>query len=131
MVDRGGNRGLDRFIIVADPDGPRVLRDEAAALVISSSVQHTYILAHPPTRQPQAGPLSKGFEGLKVLPRRSGCDGGRGCGLLPEDRGVLGVMAKHKWKVGLLKEFPPADGKVGVDAQCLLGYNKNMSYKTL
>ena len=33
MVDRRGDRGLDRFIVVADPDGPRVLRDEAAALV--------------------------------------------------------------------------------------------------
>ena len=44
---------------------------------------------------------------------------------LATDIGVLGIMAKHKWKVGLLKEFPPADGKVGVDDQCLLGYNKN------
>ncbi len=44
---------------------------------------------------------------------------------LATDRGVLAIMAKYKWKVGLLKEFPPADGKVGVDNQCLLGYNKN------
>lgn len=44
---------------------------------------------------------------------------------LATDKGVLGIMAKYKWNVGLLKEFPPADGKVGVDDQCLLGYNKN------
>eukprot|EP01051_Picozoa_sp_SAG22_P021176 SAG22_NODE_4569_length_1231_cov_1.628975_1_plen_314_part_00 len=43
---------------------------------------------------------------------------------LSEDRGVLAVMAKYMWAVALLKEFPPSDGKVGVDNACLLGYNK-------
>ena len=36
---------------------------------------------------------------------------------LSADRGILAVMAKYKWAVALLKEFPPADGKVGVRAR--------------
>jgi hypothetical protein len=43
---------------------------------------------------------------------------------LAADPGILGVMAKHRWRVGLLSEMPP-EGKVGVSAVCILGYNVN------
>ena len=43
---------------------------------------------------------------------------------LASDPGILGVMAKHKWKVPLLAEMPP-EGKVGVSESCVLGYNVN------
>ena len=40
------------------------------------------------------------------------------------DRGFLKAMGMKKWRVGKLKEMLP-DGKVGVDAVCVLGYNVN------
>lgn len=43
---------------------------------------------------------------------------------LASDPGILGVMKKHGWKVGLLSEMPP-EGKVGVSPVCLLGFNRN------
>lgn len=43
---------------------------------------------------------------------------------LATDAGILGVMKKHGWKVGLLSEMPP-EGKVGVSPVCLLGVNVN------
>jgi len=33
-------------------------------------------------------------------------------------------MRSHGWQVGLLSEMPP-EGKVGVSAVCVLGYNVN------
>jgi hypothetical protein len=44
---------------------------------------------------------------------------------LASDRGVVAIMKQRGWRVGLLAEFPPADGAVGVDNGCLLGFNKN------
>jgi len=43
---------------------------------------------------------------------------------LASDAGILGVMKKHGWKVGLLSEMPP-EGKVGITPVCLLGFNMN------
>mmetsp|Transcript_26867 Transcript_26867/g.32621 ORF Transcript_26867/g.32621 Transcript_26867/m.32621 type:complete len:671 (+) Transcript_26867:207-2219(+) len=43
---------------------------------------------------------------------------------LASDPGIVGIMHKHKWAVGELTEMPP-EGKVGVSAVCLLGYNRN------
>mmetsp|Transcript_50110 Transcript_50110/g.160467 ORF Transcript_50110/g.160467 Transcript_50110/m.160467 type:complete len:250 (+) Transcript_50110:57-806(+) len=43
---------------------------------------------------------------------------------LASDPGIVGVMEKHKYKVGVLTEMPP-EGKVGVSPVCLLGFNKN------
>ena len=40
------------------------------------------------------------------------------------DAGILGVMKKHRWKVGVLSELPP-EGYVGVSPVCVLGYNRN------
>ncbi|KAK9827467.1 hypothetical protein WJX74_004216 [Apatococcus lobatus] len=43
---------------------------------------------------------------------------------LAADPGIVAVMRKHRWEVGLLSEMPP-EGKVGVSAMCILGYNVN------
>lgn len=43
---------------------------------------------------------------------------------LAADPGIAGVMAKHKWSVGLLSEMPP-EGKVGLSPVCILGVNVN------
>lgn len=40
------------------------------------------------------------------------------------DPAIISVMTSHGWKVGLLSEMPP-EGKVGVSAVCVLGYNVN------
>jgi hypothetical protein len=40
------------------------------------------------------------------------------------DPGISGVMAAHQWRVGLLSEMPP-EGKVGISAVCVLGFNVN------
>ncbi len=43
------------------------------------------------------------------------------------DRAVMEIMKTHKWRVLLLKEFPPSleTGIVGVTDGCLLGFNQN------
>ena len=43
---------------------------------------------------------------------------------LASDAGILGIMKKYGWNVGLLSEMPPA-GKVGVSPVCILGVNIN------
>jgi len=43
---------------------------------------------------------------------------------LAADPGIIGVMVKHCWTVGLLSEMPP-EGKVGVSPVCILGVNIN------
>ncbi|GLC40533.1 hypothetical protein PLESTM_001084800 [Pleodorina starrii] len=43
---------------------------------------------------------------------------------LASDPGILGVMAAHRYRVGLLSEMPP-EGKVGVSPVCVLGVNIN------
>lgn len=43
---------------------------------------------------------------------------------LASDPGVLAVLRKHRWKVGVLSELYP-EGKVGVSDVCLMGLNRN------
>eukprot|EP00803_Ostreobium_quekettii_P008901 evm.model.scf_770.4 EVM.evm.TU.scf_770.4 scf_770:24332-27050(-) len=43
---------------------------------------------------------------------------------LASDPGIVGIMNKHRWSVGLLSEMPP-EGKVGISRMCILGYNVN------
>ncbi|KAK9799763.1 hypothetical protein WJX73_001696 [Symbiochloris irregularis] len=43
---------------------------------------------------------------------------------LAADPGIVGIMNKHRWAVGMLSEMPP-EGKVGVSAVCVLGVNIN------
>jgi len=43
---------------------------------------------------------------------------------LAADPGILGIMRRHQWSVGLLKEMPP-EGKVGISPVCILGLNVN------
>ncbi|KAG2501725.1 hypothetical protein HYH03_000225 [Edaphochlamys debaryana] len=43
---------------------------------------------------------------------------------LASDPGIVGVMAAHRYRVGLLSEMPP-EGKVGVSPVCVLGVNIN------
>ena len=43
---------------------------------------------------------------------------------LAADPGIVGIMTKHAWSVGLLSEMPP-EGKVGVSPVCILGVNIN------
>eukprot|EP01024_Parvocaulis_polyphysoides_P073567 TRINITY_DN9475_c0_g1_i7.p1 TRINITY_DN9475_c0_g1~~TRINITY_DN9475_c0_g1_i7.p1 ORF type:complete len:359 (-),score=53.50 TRINITY_DN9475_c0_g1_i7:422-1498(-) len=43
---------------------------------------------------------------------------------LATDPSIVHIMNVHNWNVGLLSEMPP-EGKVGVSAMCILGYNVN------
>ncbi|KAJ7524815.1 hypothetical protein O6H91_17G023300 [Diphasiastrum complanatum] len=43
---------------------------------------------------------------------------------LARDPGVIAVMKKHGWKVGIMSELAP-EGYVGISPKCLLGFNKN------
>ncbi|KAK9804353.1 hypothetical protein WJX72_008599 [[Myrmecia] bisecta] len=67
--------------------------------------QQFRLLPHPALTPPPS-------EALKLLHR------------LAADPGIVGIMNKHRWTVGLLSEMPP-EGKVGVSAMCILGYNVN------
>ncbi|KAK4420563.1 hypothetical protein Salat_2006700 [Sesamum alatum] len=43
---------------------------------------------------------------------------------LASDPGIVAIMNKHRWRVGILTEMAPV-GYVGVSPKCILGLNKN------
>ncbi|CAI5730089.1 unnamed protein product [Hyaloperonospora brassicae] len=72
-----------------------------------------------------------GFQALEPLPQFADKEKARALlQTLANDRGLLAVMAEHKWNVGVLAEMP-ATGKVGVDPVCVLGLNQNKGQKIL
>ncbi|KAM5580504.1 hypothetical protein ABKV19_009976 [Rosa sericea] len=44
--------------------------------------------------------------------------------MLAADPGIVAVMNKHRWHVGIMTEMAPV-GYVGISPKCLLGFNKN------
>ncbi|EOA16232.1 hypothetical protein CARUB_v10004374mg [Capsella rubella] len=44
--------------------------------------------------------------------------------MLAADPGIIAIMNKHRWRVGIMTELAPV-GYVGVSPRCLLGFNKN------
>uniref|UniRef100_A0A453RIZ3 WLM domain-containing protein n=1 Tax=Aegilops tauschii subsp. strangulata TaxID=200361 RepID=A0A453RIZ3_AEGTS len=45
--------------------------------------------------------------------------------ILACDPGIIAIMNKHRWRVGIMTEMAPV-GYVGVSPKCILGFNKNM-----
>ncbi|XP_024538784.1 uncharacterized protein LOC112349163 [Selaginella moellendorffii] len=43
---------------------------------------------------------------------------------LASDRGIIAIMNKYRWRVGVFSEMAP-EGLVGISPKCLLGFNKN------
>jgi hypothetical protein len=43
---------------------------------------------------------------------------------LAADPGIVAIMNKHRWRVGIMTEMAP-EGYVGVSPRCILGFNKN------
>uniref|UniRef100_A0AAV1T166 WLM domain-containing protein n=1 Tax=Peronospora matthiolae TaxID=2874970 RepID=A0AAV1T166_9STRA len=81
-------------------------------------------------RESAAGPRYR-FHAIEPLPNFADKDKAREIlETLANDRGILAVMAAHKWNVGALAEMP-ASGKVGVDPVCVLGLNQNKGQKIL
>ncbi|CAN1196633.1 DNA-dependent metalloprotease WSS1 homolog 2 [Linum perenne] len=44
--------------------------------------------------------------------------------MLAADPGIIAIMNKHRWRVGIMTEMAPI-GYVGVSPKCILGFNKN------
>ncbi|XP_042491779.1 uncharacterized protein LOC122071487 isoform X2 [Macadamia integrifolia] len=44
--------------------------------------------------------------------------------MLAADPGIIAIMNKHHWRVGIMTEMAP-EGYVGISPKCILGYNKN------
>ncbi|KAL2938756.1 hypothetical protein RDABS01_022205 [Bienertia sinuspersici] len=44
--------------------------------------------------------------------------------MLAADPGIVAIMNKHRWRVGIMTEMAPV-GYVGISPKCLLGLNKN------
>ncbi|KAJ6329474.1 hypothetical protein OIU77_011032 [Salix suchowensis] len=44
--------------------------------------------------------------------------------MLAADPGIVAIMNKHRWRVGIMTEMAPV-GYVGVSPKCILGFNKN------
>ncbi|KAJ1702477.1 hypothetical protein LUZ63_002256 [Rhynchospora breviuscula] len=44
--------------------------------------------------------------------------------MLACDPGIIAIMNKHKWRIGIMTEMAPV-GYVGVSPKCILGFNKN------
>lgn len=47
---------------------------------------------------------------------------------LANDPGIVGIMKKHDWRIGILEEMPP-EGFVGISPVCVLGLNTNKGMK--
>lgn len=47
---------------------------------------------------------------------------------LANDPGIVGIMKKHDWRIGLLEEMPP-EGLVGISPVCVLGVNTGKGMK--
>lgn len=43
---------------------------------------------------------------------------------LASDQGIIAIMKKHRWRVGIMTELAPV-GYVGISPKCILGFNKN------
>ncbi|CAA0837093.1 Unknown protein [Striga hermonthica] len=43
---------------------------------------------------------------------------------LASDPGIVAIMNKHRWRVGILTEMAPV-GYVGISPKCILGFNQN------
>ncbi|KAL3679840.1 hypothetical protein R1sor_022796 [Riccia sorocarpa] len=43
---------------------------------------------------------------------------------LASDRGIVAIMNKYRWRVGVMTELAPV-GYVGISPKCILGFNKN------
>ncbi|CAN4094212.1 unnamed protein product [Withania somnifera] len=43
---------------------------------------------------------------------------------LAADPGIVSIMNKHRWRVGIMTEMAP-EGYVGISPACVLGFNKN------
>ncbi|XP_010270073.1 PREDICTED: uncharacterized protein LOC104606522 [Nelumbo nucifera] len=44
--------------------------------------------------------------------------------MLAADPGIIAIMNKHRWRVGVMTEMAPV-GYVGISPKCILGFNKN------
>ncbi|GAB2274958.1 hypothetical protein Dimus_009727 [Dionaea muscipula] len=44
--------------------------------------------------------------------------------MLAADPGIVAIMNKHRWRVGIMTELAPV-GYVGISPKCVLGFNKN------
>lgn len=44
--------------------------------------------------------------------------------MLACDPGIIAIMNKHRWRVGIMTEMAPV-GYVGISPKCILGFNKN------
>ncbi|KAJ6800473.1 uncharacterized protein M6B38_200610 [Iris pallida] len=44
--------------------------------------------------------------------------------MLACDPGIVAIMNKHRWRVGIMTEMAPV-GYVGISPKCILGFNKN------
>ncbi|BFG26014.1 hypothetical protein CerSpe_122880 [Prunus speciosa] len=44
--------------------------------------------------------------------------------MLAADPGIISIMNKHRWRVGIMTEMAPV-GYVGISPKCILGFNKN------
>ncbi|PQQ02782.1 uncharacterized protein Pyn_00854 [Prunus yedoensis var. nudiflora] len=44
--------------------------------------------------------------------------------MLATDPGIISVMNKHGWRVGIMTEMAPV-GYVGISPKCILSFNKN------
>ncbi|KAI3769608.1 hypothetical protein L6452_00717 [Arctium lappa] len=82
---------------------------------------------HTPQKLPQGNYIFGDFKtldlpGIKLNPPPS--EALRLMHTLAADRGIVAVMNKHQWRVGIMTEMAP-EGYVGVSPVCILGLNKN------
>ncbi|KAJ9560864.1 hypothetical protein OSB04_006024 [Centaurea solstitialis] len=80
-----------------------------------------------PLKLPQGNYIFGGFKtldlpGVQLNPPAS--EALRLMHTLAADRGIVAVMNKHQWRVGIMTEMAP-EGYVGVSPVCILGLNKN------
>ncbi|XP_015881509.3 uncharacterized protein LOC107417406 [Ziziphus jujuba] len=82
---------------------------------------------HAPSRLPQGPYIFCDFRtlelpGIELSPPAS--EALKRMHMLASDPGIIAIMNKHRWRVGIMTEMAPV-GYVGVSPKCLLGFNKN------
>ncbi|GAB4859382.1 hypothetical protein Ancab_010845 [Ancistrocladus abbreviatus] len=60
--------------------------------------------------------------GIELNPRAS--EALKRMHMLAADPGIVAIMNKHRWRVGIMTEMAPV-GYVGISPKCILGFNKN------
>ncbi|XP_048434419.1 uncharacterized protein LOC103955016 [Pyrus x bretschneideri] len=122
-----------RMMGVSENEVDEVLQNAKANLRIAGFDEEEKRLRQRMTGRPQSLKLPQGpyifcefqtlqLPGIELNPPAS--EALKRMHMLAADPGIISVMNKHRWRVGIMTEMAPV-GYVGISPKCILGFNKN------